>query len=615
MNAPLSRPPAQAAAPGLKPSSELVAVFKPVWPALRRVFLFSLVAGLLVLAPSVYMLEVYDRVVNSRSHMTLWMLTLVVLAAYAVMEFLEWVRSEMLHEVGHEVDKAVSPRLFQLMFDANLKRLPGGSLQPMNDWRTVREFLPSPFVLALMEVPVAVVFLVLVYMISPVLGWVTLASAVLQVAVAWLTERSTQPPLTEANRNAHAANHYADSSLRNAEVIEAMGMLRDIHARWIARQREFLGLQAEASRAAGGFQALSKMIQLVLSSALLGLSAWLLLKNQLNGGPGMMIVASIIGGRVLTPLVQMVTQWRLVVTARDAWGRLAVLLSAMPQRDPLMPLPAPRGALVVEQLLAGAPALPGQPPQPILKGVQFALQPGEVLAVIGPSASGKTTLARVMLGLWPATAGKVRLDGADVHTWDKAELGPHLGYLPQGVELFEGTLAENIARFGEPDPARLEAAAALAGLQDLVSGLAQAWDTQVGRDGQVLSGGQRQRVALARALYGDPALVVLDEPNSSLDEAGDAALNEALRALKARGATVVVMTHRSSVLGVCDKILLLVDGAQQVFGPRDEVLAAMKQAQEKTAAQAAAQAEARGPGAAGPPAGPLLTPAATRGRA
>jgi ATP-binding cassette subfamily C exporter for protease/lipase len=304
-----------------------------------------------------------------------------------------------------------------------------------------------------------------------------------------------------------------------------------------------------------------------------------------------------------------------VVTARDAWGRLAVLLSAMPQRDPLMPLPAPRGALVVEQLLAGAPALPGQPPQPILKGVQFALQPGEVLAVIGPSASGKTTLARVMLGLWPATAGKVRLDGADVHTWDKAELGPHLGYLPQGVELFEGTLAENIARFGEPDPARLEAAAALAGLQDLVSGLAQAWDTQVGRDGQVLSGGQRQRVALARALYGDPALVVLDEPNSSLDEAGDAALNEALRALKARGATVVVMTHRSSVLGVCDKILLLVDGAQQVFGPRDEVLAAMKQAQEKTAAQAAAQAEARGPGAAGPPAGPLLTPAATRGRA
>jgi ATP-binding cassette subfamily C exporter for protease/lipase len=416
--------------------------------------------------------------------------------------------------------------------------------------------------------------------------------------VAWLTERSTQSPLTEANRNAHAANQYADSSLRNAEVIEAMGMLRDIHARWIARQREFLGLQAEASRAAGGFQALSKMIQLVLSSALLGLSAWLLLKNQLNGGPGMMIVASIIGGRVLTPLVQMVTQWRLVVTARDAWGRLAVLLSAMPQRDPSMPLPAPRGALVVEQLLAGSPALPGQPPQPILKGLQFALQPGEVLAVIGPSASGKTTLARVMLGLWPATAGKVRLDGADVHTWDKADLGPHLGYLPQGVELFEGTLAENIARFGEPDPARL------------VTSLPQGWDTPVGRDGAVLSGGQRQRVALARALYGDPALVVLDEPNSSLDEAGDTALNEALRALKARSATVVVMTHRSSVLGVCDKILLLVDGAQQAFGPRDEVLAAMKQAQEKAAAQAAARA----PGAGGAPAGPLLTAAGTGGQ-
>ena len=615
MNSPVLKPGLPGSGAGLPVQGELTRVFKPLWPSFRRVFIFSLVAGLLVLAPSIYMLEVYDRVVNSRSHMTLWMLTLVVLAAYAVMEFLEWVRSEMLHEVGHEADRTVSPRLFQMMFDANLKRLPGGTLQPVNDWRTVREFLPSPFVLALMETPVAVVFLVLVYLISPVLGWVTLASAVLQVGVAWLTERTTQAPLTEANRVAHAAHQYADSSLRNAEVIEAMGMLRDIHGRWIARQREFLGLQARASEAAGGFQALSKMIQQVLSSALLGLSAWLLLKNELNGGPAMMIVASIIGGRVLTPLVQMVAQWRLVVNARDAWARLSILLAALPHREPAMPLPAPKGVLFVEQVIAGAPAMPGQPSAPILKNVQFVLQPGEVLAVIGPSASGKTTLARLVLGLWPATAGKVRLDGADVHAWDKSELGPHVGYLPQGVELFEGTVAENIARFGEPDQHKLRAAAALVGLQGLVDALPKGFDTPVGRDGAVLSGGQRQRVALARALYGDPALVVLDEPNSSLDEAGDAALNEALRALKARGATVVVMTHRSSVLGVCDKILLLVDGAQQAFGPRDEVLAAMKQAQEKAAAQAAAQAAARGPGAAGLPVGPLLNAAAKGGQA
>jgi ATP-binding cassette subfamily C exporter for protease/lipase len=433
-----------------------------------------------------------------------------------------------------------------------------------------------------------VVFLVLVYLISPVLGWVTLGAAVVQVGVAWLNERKTQPPLSAANRKAHAAQQYADGSLRNAEVIEAMGMLRNIHARWLAHQKEFLGLQAEASRAAGAFQAASKLIQQVLSSGLLGLSAWLLLKNSLNGGPAMMIVASIIGARVLTPMVQMVTQWRQVVNARDAWARLSAILSAVPVRQAAMPLPAPKGVLTVEQLAAGAPTPPGMASAPILRGVQFAAQPGEIVAVIGPSASGKTTLARLLVGLWPAMAGKVRLDGADVYAWNKTELGPHVGYLPQGIELFEGTLAENIARFGPVDMLKVSAAAGLVGLQPIIEALPQGYVTPIGRDGAVLSGGQRQRVALARALYGDPALVVLDEPNSSLDEAGDQALAEALKQLRARGATVVVMTHRAGLLGVCDKILLLVDGAQQAFGPRDEVLAAMQQARAKAAGTAPA---------------------------
>jgi ATP-binding cassette subfamily C exporter for protease/lipase len=440
---------------------------------------------------------------------------------------------------------------------------------------------------------VAVVFLVLVYLINPWLGWVTLGCAVIQVLIAWLTERSTQPPLAAANRTAVAAQQYADGSLRNAEVIEAMGMIRDIHARWIKRQREFLGLQAEASSAAGGFQAASKMVQQVLGSALLGLSAWLLLHNQLNGGPAMMIVSSIIGGRVLTPLVQMVAQWRGVVNARDAWGRLEMVLAITPEREPGMPLPPPRGLLTVEQLVAGAPVSPGQPAVPILKGVQFALQPGETLAVIGPSAAGKTTLARLLVGLWPAAGGKVRLDGADVFTWNKTELGPHLGYLPQGVELFEGTVAENICRFGEVRQAAIEQAARSVGLHEFILSLPQGYETPVGRDGAVLSGGQRQRVALARALFGDPALVVLDEPNSSLDEAGDAALIDALRGLKARGATVVVMTHRTSVLSAMDKVLLLVDGAQQAFGPRDEVMAALQKAQAQPQPQGQAPSQGR----------------------
>jgi len=601
MNMPVNR--ALAPMPGAGAAhSPLWQALKPMRPQMSRAFVFTLVAGLLVLAPSVYMLEVYARVVDTRNHLTLWMLTLAVVAAYLVMEALEWVRSEMLREVGHEADRTVSPRLFDLIFEANLRRQPGGTLQVMNDWRTVREFLHSPFVASLMETPVALVFLVLVYLINPLLGWVTLAGAVLQVLIAWLTERSTQPPLAAANRTAQAAQQYADGSLRNAEVIEAMGMIRDIHARWIKRQREFLSLQAEASGAAGGFQAGSKMIQQVLSSALLGLSAWLLLQNQLAGGPAMMIVASIVGGRVLTPLVQMVAQWRGVVNARDAWGRLNMLMTMMPGREAGMQLPAPRGLVTVEQLVAGAPVPPGQAPVPILKGLQFALQPGESLAVIGPSAAGKTTLARLLVGLWPAIGGKVRLDGADVHTWHKSELGPHLGYLPQGVELFEGTVAENICRFGEARAAQIEAAARAVGLHEFILALPQGYDTPVGRDGAVLSGGQRQRVALARALYGDPALLVLDEPNSSLDEAGDAALNSALRGLKARGATVVVMTHRTSVLGAMDKVLLLVDGAQQAFGPRDDVMAALQKAQ----TQAQPQPQARtAPASASVPANTL----------
>jgi ATP-binding cassette subfamily C exporter for protease/lipase len=565
-------------------------LFKPIWPLLRRAALFTMVAGLLMLAPSVYMLEVYARVVDSRSHITLLMLTLAVMGAYAVMEALEWVRSQMLHHAGDELDQQMAPRLFQLVFDANLRRIPVGLMQPLTDWKTVREFMASPFVAAVMELPVALVFLVLVYLINPILGWVTAAAAVIQVLIALLTERSTQPPLAAANRSAVGAQQYADGSLRNAEVIEAMGMLRSIHGRWQTRQREFLDLQAEASTAAGGYQALTKLLQQVVTSALLGLSAWLMLKNQIAGGPAMMIVASIIGGRVLAPLAQMVAQWKLLVNARQAWERLSAVLAQLPEREAGMPLPAPRGVLTVEQLVAGPPPMPGQAPQAILRGLQFGVTPGEVLAVIGPSAAGKTTLARMLVGLWPALQGKVRLDGADIYTWNKTELGPSVGYLPQGVELFEGTVAENIARFGAVDMNKVQLAAQAVGLHEFILALPRGYETPVGRDGAVLSGGQRQRVALARALYGEPALVVLDEPNSSLDESGDAALVRAIQTLKQRGATVVVMTHRTSVLGVTDKILLLVEGAQQAFGPRDEVLAAMQKAQQQ-AQQAQQQAQ------------------------
>ena len=571
-----------------KPPSELRESLAALRPYFKQAAWFSLFASLLVLAPSGYMLEVYDRVVNSRSHITLAMLTLLVLGAYVLMEVLEWVRSEVMHEAAMAFDRRMSHRIFEAIFEANLKRLPGGTAQPMNDFRTVRDFLSAPVLLALMEAPVSLVFLVLIFAISPVLGWSAVVAAVVQTFVGWLNERSTQPPLLSANRSAVAAQQYADSTLRNAQVIESMGMLRDIHGRWMSKQREFLGFQATASENAGFYQAISKFLQNTVSSMLLGLGAWLLLRNQLNGGSAYMIVGSILGGRVLAPLVQIVSQWQAVVNVRGAYNRLDNLLGMVAKRPAGMPLPAPQGSLQVETLVAGAPGSPA----PILKGVTFALLPGDVLAVVGPSASGKTTLARMLVVLWPASGGKVRLDGVDVHTWNKIELGPNVGYLPQGVELFDGSIADNIARFGDVDQAKVEAAARAVGLHDFIVALPQGYENPVGREGAMLSGGQRQRVGLARAIYGNPAFVVLDEPNSSLDEQGDAALAGAISQLAARGTTFVVMTHRTSVLGVTNKMLVLRDGQTQMFGPRDDVLKALSDAAAQ-ARQPAAPASAR----------------------
>jgi ATP-binding cassette subfamily C exporter for protease/lipase len=303
----------------------------------------------------------------------------------------------------------------------------------------------------------------------------------------------------------------------------------------------------------------------------------------------MLIVSSILGGRVLKPLVEIVTQWRTFVNAREAYKRLDGLLSSLPARDGAMPLPAPRGKLSAENLIISAPGTQ----VPILRGLNFGLNPGEVLAVIGPSASGKTTLARALTGVWPSIGGKARLDGADVHAWDKAELGPNVGYLPQGVELFDGSIAENIARFGDIDMKKVEAAARSVGLHDFIMMLPQGYDTDVGAEGARLSGGQRQRVGLARAIYGDPVFVVLDEPNSSLDEAGEAALAQAITEAKSRGTTVVAITHRVNLLKVCDKVLLLRDGQLQAFGPRDEVMAAIAKANAEAAAKAQAAAQQR----------------------
>jgi ATP-binding cassette subfamily C exporter for protease/lipase len=558
----------------MTPPVEVAQALARQTPALRRAFVFSVLAGLLVLVPTVYMFEVYGRVVDSRNVLTLAMLTLMALVALAVMEVLEWARAETLREAGSAFDAELAPRAFEATQSAHLKKGLTLGTQPLSDLRTLRDAFHGAALAAALESPVALIALVVLFLIQPVLGWVALALALLQTLISWLNERSTTEPLARANQADIQARTYVDGTLRHAEVVAALGMAPDMQARWLRMHRETMTLQARASDNAGMYQALGRGLQITLSSALLGLGAWLLLRDELPGGAGMLIVSSVLGARVLAPLVQLVSQWRQVVQARLAWQRLSDLLERMPAAAPSMSLPAPRGHVAVENLTAAASA--GGPP--MLRQIGFGLQPGDVLAVIGPSASGKTTLARMLVGLWAPLGGSVRLDGADVSTWNKTELGPHLGYLPQSVELLAGTLAENIARFGEPDMAALHEAARAVGLHDWIAALPQGYDTPVGEEGVMLSGGQRQRVALARALYGAPAFVVLDEPNASLDEAGNQALVQAIAYTKARGATTVVMTHLPGVLAVANKALVLFGGAQRAFGPRGEVLAALQKA-------------------------------------
>ncbi len=553
---------------------------KSAW---RQAVLMSWVIGLLGFTPTVYMLQVYERVVNSRDVMTLLMLTLVTLGAYAVMELIEKFRSRLLWGAGIEFELRMAERVYNAMFDGLLKKQMGGALSVQNDFKTVRDFFNNPALGAFFELPVALVSLVLIFAINPLLGWAALVGAGAQTLVTWLIQRTSREPLQEAQRRSQEAQTYAEASLRNAQVMESMGMLDAVMGQWQKKQRAFLAYQAQASESAGGLNAVSKLLQQLMGSVLLGLSAWLLLFNELNGGAAMMVISSVLGGRLLSPLTQIAQQRSAVATVSGAWTRLSGLLENVPAREKNMPLPAPKGELTVESLVAAAP---GQT-QAILRGLQFGVPAGQVLAVVGPSASGKTSLAKLLLGIWQPQAGKVRLDGVDVHAWDKAELGPHLGYLPQGVELLDGTLAENIARFGDLDMPRIEQAAALVGLHEFISALPKGYETPVGRDGGLLSGGQRQRVALARALYGDPVFVVLDEPNSSLDEAGDAALTQAIATMKSRGTTFVINTHRTSVLSVSDRVLVLKDGTQQLFGPTAEVLQKLMPAAASVSAQAA----------------------------
>ncbi|MDR0672213.1 MAG: type I secretion system permease/ATPase [Zoogloeaceae bacterium] len=549
-------------------------------PAFMRAVSFSVVIGFLMLAPSFYMLEVYDRVVNSRSVMTLAMLTLLLALAYAVLELLQWVRHGVLRQAAEGFDDALANRVYEAVFLTHLHGERNIGLRGLRDFDAVRSFISGNQMAGLMDIPMALLLIGVIFWIDTVLGVFGLVSALLQGGIAFFNRQATGQDMSKANGLNAQAQAFVQASLRNGEIVQAMGMSDALRRRWLKTQADMLRHQARASDRAGVYSALSKYVQLVSSSMMLGLGSWLLLQGEFTGSAGLMLMASILAGRALAPLVQVITGWSSVAGAKDAFNRLEILLDKIPARKTGLPLPPPKGILRAEQVTAHAPGTKAM----VLQGISFSALPGKMLAIVGPSASGKSSLAHLLVGAWPCANGTVRLDGVDVFAWNKQELGPHIGFLPQNVALFEGTIAENIARFGVADPGMVEAVARQTGLHDDILALPEGYETNVGADGLVLSGGQRQRIGLARALYGNPRLVVLDEPDASLDEAGEAALVQALEMLRAANVTVVVITHRLNLLGIVDSMLLLVEGQVRMFGSRDDVLAALQKSAKPSAA-------------------------------
>lgn len=543
--------------------------------AFKTVGAFSAVINLMVLVPSLYMLQVYDRVLASRNETTLLMLTLLTLAAYLLMASLEMVRSFVLIRIGARLDMLLNRRVYTAAFEQNLKRAGANAGQALQDLTTIRQFMTGNGLFAFFDAPWFPLYLLVIFLFHPYLGLFALVGTVLLVALAYINEAVSKKPLSEASSMAVAANQLATNNLRNAEVIEALGMLPNLMSRWLRMHGRFIRLQGEASEKAGVIGAITRFFRLSLQSLILGFGALLVLGEHIT--PGMMIVASILMGRVLSPVEQLINVWKNWSSTRSAYLRLNELLATHPPRGARMPLPRPVGRVVLEAVTA----LPPGASVPAIRNVSLSLAPGDVLGVIGPSGAGKSTLARLLVGVWPTAAGHVRLDDADLYQWNKDELGPHLGYLPQDIELFAGTVGDNIARFGEADPAKVVLAAQRAGVHEMILHMPNGYDTLLGDGGAGLSGGQKQRLGLARALYGDPSLIVLDEPNSNLDETGEACLVAAIQDLRKHGKTVVLVTHRSSVLAAANKLLLLVDGIARLCGPSLEVMAELARLQQQ----------------------------------
>ncbi|OYU45496.1 MAG: type I secretion system permease/ATPase [Burkholderiales bacterium PBB4] len=560
--------------------SELTAVLATFRHEFWAVAVFSGVANLLMLAPTLYMLQVFDRVLVSQSELTLLALSIITLFLFAVMAFAEWMRSWVLVRAGVRLDTQLSSRVFNASFDANLNQAGGNAPRAFGDLIQVRQFLTGNGVFAFFDTPWVPIYVGVLFILHPWLGYMAIVFALIQGALAWWGHKAAIAPSEAAVKASSDVTLYLQSKLRSSEVLEPMGMVGNLQAHWHARHLTYLAQSGHAQGVTHRITAVSKFIRYTQQSLALGMGALLVIDGQLS--PGAMIAANVLTTRALAPIDMMVGIWRGFISAREAFARLETLLGQYPHRDAALKRVAPRGVLALRNVVATAPGRK----TPILKNVSLDAAPGTVTVILGPSGSGKSTLARVILGIWPDVSGDVLLDDMPLQGWDRGELGPHIGYLPQDIELFEGNIAENIARFAELDPEKVIAAAKSAGLHDMILRLPKGYDTPIGEAGSLLSGGQRQRVGLARAIYGNPMLVVLDEPNANLDDVGESALMSTVWTLKAMGKTVLLITHRSGAIAAADQLVVLRDGAVYLAGPRDVVEAELRRSQAAGAAQA-----------------------------
>lgn len=535
--------------------------------ALVGVALFSGAVNVLMLTGSVFMLQVYDRVIPSRSIPTLLGLALLVAGLFAVQGLLDLIRSRMLVRVGASLHERLVGRVFNITLRLPLLRTGVEASQPLRDLDQIRTFLGSSGPLAFFDLPWLPLYLAVCFLFHPLIGWTALGGAIILVALALLAEALSRRASAQAVVLAAQRHGLADASRRNAEVVTAMGMGPDVAERWLEADRGFVAGQQRLSDVTGGLGAVSKIMRMALQSAVLGVGAYLVIQGEATGG--IIIAGSIISARALAPVELAIANWRGFVAARQSWRRLNDLLRSLPDRGEPLPLRKPNATFSVQALSVTSPG--GH--RPLVRDISFQLRAGSGLGIVGPSGSGKSCLARALVGVWSPARGRVRLDSASLDQWLPEMLGRHIGYLPQDVELFAGTVAQNIARFrNNDDPDLVIQAAMLAGVHELILSLSHGYATMIGERGVALSAGQRQRVGLARALYGDPFLVVLDEPNSNLDSEGEAALTQALLSVRQRGGIAVVVAHRPSVLAALDQVLVIQAGEQKAFGPKDEIL-------------------------------------------